>query len=195
MTHMLKVLIVDPDQFFVSGLQQLMIKHFQAKGIAVSFMNNQLSYPMADLIIWAPGYPTTLMPTGLLARNVHMAPLIIIMSRQITHLSTHTMPWVFHRHECHSILLALIDQALISSVIAKKREGRSQQLENDYTLLSQRQREVIRYVLKGMCLNEIADKLQIHIKTVSSHKRAAMVKLQLNRTAELYNWFIRNPMP
>ncbi|ATM76055.1 response regulator transcription factor [Serratia fonticola] len=195
MTRMLKVLIVDPDHFFVSGLQQIMLKHFQAKGITVSFMNNQLSYPMADLIIWAPGYSTTLMPTRLLARNAHQAPLIIIMSRQITHLSTHTMPWVFYRHECHTILLALIDQALIASAIDNKREGSNQQLKNNYKSLSLRQREVIRYVLKGMCLNEIANKLKIHIKTVSSHKRAAMDKLQVNRTAELHHWFIRNPMP
>jgi DNA-binding CsgD family transcriptional regulator len=61
---------------------------------------------------------------------------------------------------------------------------------NPLRVLSPRQKEVMRYISKGMCSSEIAKKLQINEKTVSSHKRTAMGKLQLDRTADLYRWLL-----
>ena len=66
MTHTRKMLIVDPDCFFVARLQHVVKTHFQARDILVLFMGSPLSYPLAGLIFWVPGYPAAETPTGLL---------------------------------------------------------------------------------------------------------------------------------
>lgn len=194
MTDLLKILIVDPDRFFVAGLQQIIKEHFDAKGISVVFMSQQLSYPIADLIFWAPGYPTTVMPIGLLAGRIHTSQLIMIMSQQSTHLVKNYLPWILYRHQDQSTLLSLIDRVLISKAISKNKKNADKRHDSPLTSLSPRQREVIRQVSKGMCPREIADDLKIHVKTVSHHKRTAMGKLQLSRTTDLYHWLLNNSM-
>lgn len=190
MARILKILIVDPNQFFVAGLQQAVEKHLHAKGIPVIFMKQPLSYPMADLVFWAPGYSTTVMPIGLLAGNSQKSRLIILTSRQRTHLVTNNVPWVFYRHQSYNALLLLIDTILTSSMSNNDLSMINESNENSLKALSPRQRQVMHYISKGMCVNEIAEKLQIHEKTVSSHKRTAMGKLQLDRTTDLYHWLL-----
>lgn len=190
MARILKILIVDPNQFFVAGLQLTLEKHFHAKSIPVIFMKQPLSYPMADLIFWAPGYSTTVMPIGLLAGNAQKSRLIILTSQQRTHLVTNYVPWVFYRHQCHNTLLLLIDTILTSSISNSDIPIINKHNASPLKALSPRQRQVMHYISKGMCSNAIAEKLNINKKTVSSHKRTAMEKLQLDRTADLYHWLL-----
>ncbi|HHQ4306976.1 TPA: LuxR C-terminal-related transcriptional regulator [Serratia fonticola] len=190
MARILKILIVDPNQFFVVGLQQTIEKYFHAKGIPVIFMKQPMSYPMADLIFWAPGYPSTVMPIGLLAGDAQKSRLVILATKQRTHLVTNYVPWVFYRHQNHNTLRLLIDTLLASLISNNDIQMMTTHNSNPLRVLSPRQKEVMRYILKGMCSSEISKKLQIHEKTVSSHKRTAMGKLQLDRTADLYHWLL-----
>lgn len=54
--------------------------------------------------------------------------------------------------------------------------------------LTPRERAVILLLGDGLSPVQVADRLCISHKTVSSHKRAAMRKLRLRRTTELYHW-------
>ncbi|MGH2777862.1 MAG: response regulator [Actinomycetota bacterium] len=54
--------------------------------------------------------------------------------------------------------------------------------------LTQREREVLRYIARGYTYKEIAEALVISIKTVESHVSAVLRKLQLSTRHELTRW-------
>lgn len=54
--------------------------------------------------------------------------------------------------------------------------------------LTQREREVLRYIARGYTYKEIAEVLVISIKTVESHVSAVLRKLQLSTRHELTRW-------
>ena len=57
--------------------------------------------------------------------------------------------------------------------------------------LTSREREVLQLVAEGMKSEEIANRLFVSVKTVSSHRRAIMQKLNLHSVAELTRYAIR----
>ena len=54
--------------------------------------------------------------------------------------------------------------------------------------LTQREREVLRYIARGYAYKEIARELHISAKTVETHVSAALRKLQLTNRYELSRW-------
>jgi two-component system, NarL family, captular synthesis response regulator RcsB len=75
------------------------------------------------------------------------------------------------------------------SVIAVRRAFRmSGGVKVDHAHLSPREIEVIRLFASGMTVKEIAGRLHRSIKTVSSHKTAALRKLGLERDSELFQY-------
>lgn len=196
MTRKLRILIIDQNNFFVVGLKDAIKKYCLAKGMSVIFMSQQLSRPTANLIFWAPSDPTNLVPVGLQSEGNNKSQLIMVLSQQKTHSATHQTPWVFYRHQSLNTLLALVDQALMTSAIkSRKKEPEKQRDISHLNILTRRQKQIIHYVSEGVCPSKIADNLQIHEKTVSSHKRSAMKRLQLNKTTDLYYWILRHSMP
>ncbi|CNE49546.1 helix-turn-helix domain-containing protein [Yersinia kristensenii] len=192
MMPMLKILIIDPNQFFTYGVKKAINQHFHDKGIPVLFMHNELSYSTVDLIILAQDQPTMMIPIGLLSKYTNRSKLIMIMPRQPKLLTKNADSWLFYRHQPCSILLAIIDRILRPTTIQNKARHINPPDESFIEGLSSRQHEVIRYVMKGMSLNEISNILHINEKTVSHHKRAAMRKLKLKGTTDLYHWAIGN---
>lgn len=192
MTRAVKILIVDPDRFFVAGLQHAIKAHFQARDIPVLFMGHPLSYPLADLIFWAPGHPSAEIPMGLLVGHKRFR-VILLMSPQQPHLVANCVSRVFYRHQNRVQLSSLIDTSIDTTTCAQIRTV-SDAYADLLAALSPRQREVMCYVSQGLCLNDIAARLHIHEKTVSNHKRTAMRRLQLERTTDLHHWLLCNPI-
>jgi DNA-binding NarL/FixJ family response regulator len=61
-------------------------------------------------------------------------------------------------------------------------------------LLTTRERSVVRLIAEGLSNREIASALSIGIKTVETHRAAAMQKLQLPSRAALVRYAVRNNM-
>ena len=61
---------------------------------------------------------------------------------------------------------------------------------HDNALLSEREREVVRYVAHGYSNKEIASKLDVSVKTVETYRFRATEKLGLNSRAELVRYAI-----
>ncbi|QJU38088.1 helix-turn-helix transcriptional regulator [Serratia marcescens] len=57
-------------------------------------------------------------------------------------------------------------------------------------VLTTRQRQIMCLLAKGIAPADISMRLNISIKTVSSHRGAVMKKFGFNRKIELYNWLI-----
>ncbi len=58
-------------------------------------------------------------------------------------------------------------------------------------ILTDREKEVVQLFAEGLLYKQIADRLQISIKTVETHKANIMRKLEIKNTAELVKYAIR----
>jgi DNA-binding NarL/FixJ family response regulator len=58
--------------------------------------------------------------------------------------------------------------------------------------LTNRENEILRYVVEGMNNPKIAEKLNISVRTVETHKTSIMRKLDLNSTVDLVKFALKN---
>jgi DNA-binding NarL/FixJ family response regulator len=82
--------------------------------------------------------------------------------------------------------------ALAASVLAEFRRLRTADVATDG--LSNREREVLRCVARGLSYREVGEELFIAAKTVENHTRNIMAKLHLSRRNELIRWAIRHDL-
>jgi DNA-binding NarL/FixJ family response regulator len=61
-------------------------------------------------------------------------------------------------------------------------------------VLTHREREVVQLIAEGKINKQIADTLDISVKTVETHRASAMHKLKLKTTADLVRYAIRNSL-
>jgi DNA-binding NarL/FixJ family response regulator len=85
-----------------------------------------------------------------------------------------------------------ISQKLIDTLLKKPNEERD--ANDPYTMLSGREREVLRYLAQGYTNTEIAEKLFISPKTVDTYRSRIMKKLSLRKKSELVNYAIKYKM-
>jgi DNA-binding NarL/FixJ family response regulator len=77
-----------------------------------------------------------------------------------------------------------VSEALLDTYLAKGASTGS--------LISAREKSVVQLIAEGRSNKEIADLLSISLKTVETHRAAAMRKLNLTTTAGLIRYAIRN---
>jgi two-component system invasion response regulator UvrY len=63
-----------------------------------------------------------------------------------------------------------------------------------HTLLSDREYEVFRLIVTGQSVTEIAERLAVSVKTVSTHKTRIMQKMKLDNQTELIKYAIRHQL-
>lgn len=71
------------------------------------------------------------------------------------------------------------------------RQSDDTHVEDNYDKLSSREREVLQLLAEGYSYKEIAEKLQISVKTVGVHRVNIMEKLNINNSTELVKYAIR----
>lgn len=79
----------------------------------------------------------------------------------------------------------------IASVVVESLQSDSDHGEHDDSLTS-REREVLQLMAEGHSTKEIANRLHISVKTVETHRRQVMHKLDIFSVAELTKYAIRN---
>jgi len=60
-----------------------------------------------------------------------------------------------------------------------------------FTILTQREREVLQHLAEGKSTKQIASTLNLSVKTVETHRQQIMDKLQIRSVAELTKYAIR----
>ena len=85
-----------------------------------------------------------------------------------------------------------ISQKLIDTLLKKPNEECDS--KDPYTMLSGREREVLRYLAQGYTNTEIAEKLFISPKTVDTYRSRIMKKLSIRKKSELVNYAIKYKM-
>ncbi len=87
-----------------------------------------------------------------------------------------------------SFLSPVISKTLIDVYL---RQAEEPEQEDSYQTLTSREREVLQLLTEGYAYKEIADKLNISVKTVGVHRVNLMEKLNINNTTELIKYAIR----
>ncbi len=83
----------------------------------------------------------------------------------------------------------------VQAALKKSREHQSilrqeQTKEARLSMLSTREREIVKYVVAGKTSKEIAELLNINVRTVESHRTHVHEKLHVNSTVELVKLFV-----
>lgn len=81
-------------------------------------------------------------------------------------------------------------ESISESAIRRSREGALP--ASSAPSLTRREREIVQMIAEGRINKEIGRILNISIKTVESHRAAAMHKLELKTTADLVRYAVRN---
>ncbi len=71
------------------------------------------------------------------------------------------------------------------------RQSEETELDDNYHKLSSREREVLQLLAEGYSYKDVAEKLQISVKTVGVHRVNIMEKLNISNSAELVKYAIR----
>ena len=79
----------------------------------------------------------------------------------------------------------------VLSRLSEGADGKPEVGPSVFTRLSQREREVLQLIAEGKATKEVAPLLHVSVKTVETHRRNLMEKLQLDSVAELTKYAIR----
>lgn len=80
----------------------------------------------------------------------------------------------------------------VSSYLVERALKKSAEKEDEATLLTSREREILRLVAEGKTAREIAKTLYISQRTVENYKNNLLKKLNLHRTSDLIKYAIKH---
>lgn len=86
-------------------------------------------------------------------------------------------------------LTGIVSQIVVNTIIKANKEG---EVKKNKEELTEREREVIKHIASGFLNKEIADKLNVSLRTVEAHKSNILKKLNLTSKADLIIYAIKN---
>lgn len=94
-------------------------------------------------------------------------------------------------HEGKEYFSTQVSDIILKSYIRKAKSGVRQESEG-IDVLSQREKELLKYVAEGFSNSSIAEKMSISVRTVETHKTNILQKLGLHSIVDLVKYAIRN---
>jgi FixJ family two-component response regulator len=85
------------------------------------------------------------------------------------------------------VMIAAIRDAVLRSQASQQREGAQRQLEERFTSLTRREREVMNLVVKGLMNKQVGFELAISEITVKAHRGKVMEKMRATTFVDLVN--------
>ncbi|MEG2734306.1 MAG: helix-turn-helix transcriptional regulator [Hafnia sp.] len=193
MLKKLSILIVDSNSFFSDGLKKLLITHCNSKGVKLTFTSNPSDYLLADISFLSHKMSMTSGSKSPLDFKI-CSSLIFIHIPLFIKKSINTMSGaqcVFKRNQSCADYIMLVDNVI------KKNEFQTIEtlsVRRNIEMLTHREKEVMYYFSKGYSPKKTGECLKISLKTVSSHKRCVMKKLNFTRLTELHTWLLNYPV-
>ncbi|ALL35899.1 response regulator transcription factor [Serratia marcescens] len=187
----LAIRIIDDDSFYTIGLIKALSNHLKHRNIR--FYTGTCAGIAADIVFQAIRCGTLISPGNRLGG--HSATLYFaIAERKDAHLQHLyrglTKSNILYRHQSVNSVLQLIGNTLLAPQPSPERTRQGRKVCH-HESLTPREQEVLYQLQQGKTHAGVASLLGIKEKTISSHKRAAMKKLNFKRTNELFHWMLQ----
>ncbi|BEM51250.1 hypothetical protein SME17J_47440 (plasmid) [Serratia marcescens] len=181
------IVILDENSYFSQGLKYLLHDYFVHKGWSVTFLPTQF-YTMATLLIKAAKIPVPLQYCHFKIPDKRQNIIIIQQSLRRQHRLPACMNerGIIQRSDSAEVVLNLIEK-----IIEELTDTSTPDCTHCPRPLTSREWEVLHTIRLGLMPSQVAEYLNLSVKTVSAHKRAAMHKLGFQRNTELYHWLLK----
>lgn len=184
------IAIQDTNYFFIQGMQHIFQAYFLTKKQSVSFV--PIAYDKtADLLVVSKpkGWPIPLYFSG---KNLGDEPqgTVMIWERfegdHTPHPPSLRKLGIISSYEHPNTVVHLLQNMFDRRASPSGQENR--QYKQNAVTLTPREQEILKAISAELSPYQIAKKLMINTKTVSTHKISAMRKLGFKRNSELYYW-------
>lgn len=193
MKKKISISLNDNDKYFLAGLQYGLIEYFTDLHTLVDFCSGYLT-DKPDIIFEAlyPGEKTNIcrhfpvnapQPLYFVIRDKterYFSPPIRCIAKSTT----------LYRSQSIGEMLEMVKQAIQLRSLPQERLHHCPACHSQS--LSERECQVLSYLRQGISQSQTANILQLKVKTVHSHKRSAMKKLNFTRNNELFRWLLRS---
>ncbi|MFI8416767.1 response regulator transcription factor [Serratia sp. NPDC078593] len=193
MKRIISVVIDSPDIFFAEGMRQAIAEYFNVRVVQVHSLHSATS--PVDLAFISAG-------KGMVNRLCQVSTpedrlsTLYFSVRSKPDVRLRTLPRCKHeaglvyQHEPIDLVMQRIEKAMAQP--KTRRHLRQNCYWCDKQALTERENEVVRRIGKGQSQASIARRLNLSVKTISTHKRSVMRKMQLRGNAELLHWLSRD---
>jgi DNA-binding CsgD family transcriptional regulator len=190
----LLIAIIEDDNFFTEGLIMALSDYFKGKNKKAIFITGNSFTGRVDIIFQTIRCGTVIIPHCRYNSNSGRSHYFAIVDDRDSRLQKLYRDVkksnVFSRHESVDTLLQLIERKLYSPQAILEKSLLKQQVYLREPL-TPRELEVLYYLKQGKTHTSAANCMGISVKTISSHKRAAMKKLNFKRSNELFHWMLQ----
>ncbi|ERK12697.1 hypothetical protein BFS14_19775 [Serratia fonticola] len=184
------IAIQDTNRFYALGMQHILQAYFQKKDCTLSFVS--LSYETTiDLVVWAKSNNGPVLANRLWEQRVNgLFGTIVVRENTIEDIKLvkpeHNGASVLGRRETVEAVVRLLEQMFDCACFQHFQAVRKRAC---FSLkLTARERDILQGISKELTPSQIANKLSLSVKTVSTYKLTAMRKLGFKRNCELYYW-------
>lgn len=202
-----KLLIVDDHELIINGIKNMLAAYprYQIVGEAENGLEvyNLCRQTEPDIVIIDLGLPGM---NGFdviiqLIRRWPAMKILVLTARHEEHYASRTLNngalgYVLKKSPQKILIAAIqtvaagkryIDPALNSMLLSKL----TQDSETNQTILTPRERQILKLITEGSCNRIIATQRSISQKTVETHRLNMMKKLDVHKVAELIQWSYR----
>ncbi|CAI0920705.1 MULTISPECIES: response regulator transcription factor [Serratia] len=184
------IAIIDEDKFYTAGLVIALSLHLKTRGINANFHFDGKYERNADIVFQAVRSGTCLLTDCHIPKASGKPIYFFITERKDTHLQHLYRDikkcTILYRHQSVGTLLQYIGTILFSQQRSYEKERPEPNKK-----LTVREQEVLHHLGQGKTPAGAASCMGIKEKTISSHKRAAMKKLNFKRSNELFHWMLQ----
>lgn len=193
-TKTIKILIIDKNIFFVNGLRQVLFDFYHTKNINVQFISQHSSVLSVDIIFQAIGYGLSVDIWRIPPRRAPRSLFFAIRDEKdicLSHVFQSVQEsMILYRHLSINSIKQQLEVAMFMQQLQPLREeaGSDNFIDRKIT---RREYEVLRHLKNGNSQKYIANLMSLKVKTVSTHKRSVMRKLNFKSNHELIYWMLQ----
>lgn len=189
----LRILIKSSNTYFHAGIKSLIFDVYRSQNATLDFVNNCTTRQTLDLVFHAVSYGSIDCICHYFHSNTQ-PPVLFVIRDARDYLPppalrcTRKTGTIYRDQPVHEVLTMITNAMRNRRHIPAKPPPRCGPCSN--TPLTARECEVLRYLQQGNSQVQTAEQMQLRVKTVNSHKRSAMKKLNFTRNNELLNWML-----
>lgn len=186
MKPLISVLIAEPSEIICEGLKALLQTSGKYNVLAplhdATSVTERLAAARPDLLIINPSLLTS--PRQQLAAIAQTRPTMPVMALVYQYIESSTLALFQYSIDIRCTYSTLISQMQSAFESGERRAENEERKAENYEL-SERETDVLVLVAKGLSSKEIADKLNISVHTVNSHRKNITHKTGIKSVAGL----------